>query len=84
MYLTMYFSYPTSRYERFFIKQLNLIKKILSISNSQKRNFLNECKDCCDEIVTLPKTHHVTIDQNITSVVTTVRKISIALVNKLK
>ena len=27
-------------------KQLNLIKRILPISNSQKRNFLNKYKDC--------------------------------------
>ena len=41
-------------------KQLNLIKTILSISNSQKRNFLDEYKDCFGEIGTLPKVHHIT------------------------
>ena len=65
-------------------KQLNLIKRILSISNSQKRNFLNEYKDCFGEIGTLPKVHHITIDQNITSVVTPARKITIVLLDKLK
>ena len=65
-------------------KQLNLIKRILSISNSQKRDFLNEYKDCFSEIGTLPKIHHITIDQNITPVVTPARKILIALLDKLK
>ena len=65
-------------------KQLNLIKRILSISNSQKRNFLNEYKDCFGEIGTLPKVHHITIDQNIIPVVTPARKIPIALLDKLK
>ena len=65
-------------------KQLNLIKRILSISNSQKRNFLNEYKDCFGEIGTLPKVHHITIDQNITPVVTPAREIPIVLLDKLK
>ena len=65
-------------------KQLNLVKRILCISISQKRNFLNEYKDCFGEIGTLPKVHHITIDQNITPVVTLARKISIALLDKLK
>ena len=65
-------------------KQLNLIKRILSISNSQKRDFLNEYKDCFGEKGTLPKVHHITIDQNITPVVTPARKIPIALLDKLK
>ena len=65
-------------------KQLNLIKRILPISNSQKVNFLNEYKDCFDEISTLPKVHHITIDQNITPAVTPARKIPIAFLDKLK
>ena len=65
-------------------KQLNLIKRILSISNSQKRNFLNEYTDCFGEIGTLPQVHHITVDQNITPVVTPVRKIPIALLDKQK
>ena len=65
-------------------KQLNLIKRILSISNSQKRNFLNKYKDCFGEIGTLHKVHHITIDQNITLFVTLARKIPIALLCKLK
>ena len=65
-------------------KQLNLIKRILSISNSQKRNFLNEYKDCLGEIGILLKVHHITIDQNITPVESPARKIPIALLDKLK
>ena len=45
-------------------KQLNLIKKILSISSSQRCYFLNEYKDCFGEIGTLPKLCHLTNDQN--------------------
>ena len=56
----------------------------MSISNFQKRNFLNESKDCFGEIGTLPKVHHITIDQNITPVVTPAWKIPIALLDKLK
>ena len=65
-------------------KQLNLIKRIFSISNSQKQDFLNEYKDCFGEIGTLHNVHHITIDQNITPVVTHAWKIPIALLDKLK
>ena len=65
-------------------KQLNLNKRILSISNFQKQNFLNEYKDCFGEIGTLCKVHHITIDQNITPAVTPARNIPIALLDKLK
>ena len=65
-------------------KQLNLIKRILSTSNSQKRNLLNEYKDCFGERGTLPRVCHITIDQNITPVVIPARKIPIALLDKLK
>ena len=64
-------------------KQLNFIKRRLSTSNSQKRNFLDKCKDYFGEIGTLPKVHHITTNQNITPVVTTARKIMIALLDKL-
>ena len=56
----------------------------MSISNSQKRNFLNEYRECFGEVGTLPKVHHITINQNIKSVVTPARKIPIALLDKLK
>ena len=65
-------------------KPLNLIKKILSISNSQKCNFLNEYKNCLWEIGTLPKFHNITIDQNITPVLNFARRIPIFLLDKLK
>ena len=59
-------------------KQLNIIKKILSISGSPKRNFLNEYKDCFGETSGLPKVHHITVNQNISPEVTPPRKILIA------
>ena len=65
-------------------KQSNLIKRILSISNYQKCNFLNEYKDYFSEMGTLPKGHHNTIDKNVTPVVTPARKLPIALPDKLK
>lgn len=51
-------------------RPLNLIKIKRSFSSSQKHNFLNKCRDCFDEVGTLPKVHYITIDQNITAVVT--------------
>ena len=65
-------------------KQLNLSKRILSISNFQKQNFLNEYKDYFVEIGTLCKVHHITINQSITPAVTPARNIPIALPDKLK
>ena len=65
-------------------KQLNPIERILSISNSQKRNFLNEYKDYFVEIGTLPKFYHITIDQNIIPVVTLATKDPLALLDKPK
>lgn len=65
-------------------KQLNLIKRIIPISNPQKRNFFNGYKHCFGEIRTLPKVHHITINQNITPAATPARKIPIALLDKLK
>ena len=64
-------------------KQLSFIKRIMSISISQKRNFLNEYKVCFG-IGTLPKVHHITSGQNITPVVNPARKIPIDLLDKLK
>ena len=65
-------------------KQLNLIKRILSISNAQKRNFLNKYKDYLGEIGTLPKVYQITVDQNITLVVIAASKTPITLPDKLK
>ena len=51
-------------------EKIKLSKRILSISNSQKCNILNKHKDCFGETGTLPKGHHITIDQNITTGIT--------------
>ena len=56
----------------------------MSISLSQKSNFLNEYKDCFGEISTLLKVHYITINQNITPFVIPARKSPIALLDKLK
>ena len=61
-------------------KRLNLINRILSIFNSQKRNFLNVYKECFGEIGTLPEIHRITIDQNIALAVTP----AVALLDKVK
>ena len=45
---------------------------------------MNEYKDSFSEIGTLPKVHHITIDQNVIPVVTPARKIPTALLDKLK
>ena len=52
-------------------KQLNHIKRILSTSNSQKRNFLDEYKNCFGEISTILKVQHNNIDQTIIPVTKT-------------
>lgn len=63
---------------------MKLFKRILSISNSQKCNFLDRYKYCFGEISTLPKVQHITINQKITPVVTPARTTPISLIDKLK
>ena len=45
---------------------------------------MSECSDCFGEIGALKNTHHIGIKDNVTPVVTPVRKISLALKPKLK
>lgn len=59
--------------------RIDLIQIILSVSNSQKHNFLYEFKVCFGE-----KVHYITIDQNLTSFITPAGKILIALLDKVK
>ena len=69
-------------------RQLNLIERKPSISNSEKRNFwsVNPWRhtSCFGEIRTLWKALLITIDQNITAVVTPARKTLIAMLDQLK
>ena len=64
-------------------ESLNLVKHISAIIVSDEQ-FLSECSDCFGEIGTLKNTHHIGIKDNVTPVVTPVRKISLALKPKLK
>ena len=64
-------------------ESLNLIKRISTVNVSDEQ-FLSEFSDCFEEIGTLKNTHHIEIKDNITPVVTLVRKILIALKPKLE
>ena len=69
-------------------RQLNLIERKPSISNSEKRNFwsVNPWRhtSCFGGIRTLSKVHLITIDQNITAALTPARKTLIAMLDQLK
>ena len=64
-------------------ESLNLIKRISAINVSGEQ-FLPEFSDCFGEIGTLKNTHHIEIKDNVTPVVTPVRKMSLALKPKLE
>ena len=64
-------------------ESLNLIKRISTINVSDEQ-FLSEFSDCFGEIGTLKNTHHIEIKDNVTPVVTPVRKIPLALKPKLE
>ena len=64
-------------------ESLNLIKRISTVNVSDEQ-FLSEFSDCFEEIRTLKNTHHIEIKDNLSSLVTPVRKISIALKLKLE
>ena len=64
-------------------KNLNLIKRISAV-NVNDEQFLSEFSDCFGEIGTLKNAHHVEIKDNVTPVVTPVRKIPLALKPKLE
>ena len=64
-------------------KSLNLIKHISAINVSGEQ-FLSEFSDYFGEIGTLKNTHNIKIKDNVTPVVTTVRKIPVTLKPKLE
>ena len=64
-------------------ESLNLIKRITTVNVSDEQ-FLSEFSDCFEEIGTLKNTHHIEIKDNLTSLVTPVRKIFIGLKPKLE
>ena len=64
-------------------ESLNLIKHISAV-NVRDEQFLSEFSDCLGEIETLKNTLHIAIKDNVTPVVTPVRKIPIALKLKLE
>ena len=64
-------------------ENLKLIKCICSVE-SKKNSFLFEFSDCFREIGTLNKTHHIEIKENLTSVVTPVRRIPHSLKPKVE
>ena len=64
-------------------ESLNLIKRISAVNVSDEQ-FLSEFSYCFKEIGTLKNTHHLQIKDNVTPVVTPVRKIPLALKPKLE
>ena len=64
-------------------ESLNLTKRISAVSISDEQ-FLSEFSDCFGEIRTLKNTHHIKIKDNVTPVVTPVRKAPLALKPKLE
>ena len=64
-------------------ESLNLIKRISAV-NVSDGELLFEFSDCFGEIWTLKNTHHIGIKDNVTPVVTPVRKIPLALKPKLE
>ena len=64
-------------------ESLNLIKRISAVNVSDEQ-FLSEFSYCFREIGTLKNTHHLQIKDNVTPVVTPVRKIPLALKPKLE
>ena len=64
-------------------ESLNLIKRISAV-NVSDGELLFEFSDCFGEIETLKNTHHIGIKDNVTPVVTPVRKIPLALKPKLE
>ena len=59
-------------------ESLNLTKRISAVSISDEQ-FLSEFSDCFGEIRTLKNTHYIKIKDNVTPVVTPVRKVPLAL-----
>ena len=64
-------------------ESLNLVKHISAVIVSDEQ-FLSEFLYCSGEIGTLKHTHHIGIKDNVTPVLTPVRKIPLALKPKLK
>ena len=64
-------------------ESLNLVKHISAVIVSDEQ-FLSEFSDCFGEIGTPENTHHIGIKDNVTPMVTPVRKIPLALKPKLK
>ena len=63
-------------------KLLNLITRVMEVTHNQ--SIFEEFSDCFGEIGTLPKTHHMTVDESITPVVHAARRVPFALKDKLK
>ena len=64
-------------------ENLNLIKRISTVNVSNEQ-FLSKFSDCFGERGTVKNTHHIEINDNVTPVVTPVRKIPLALKPKLE
>ena len=63
-------------------ESLSLIKRISAV-NVRDEKFLSEFSDCFGEIETLKNIHNIEIKDNVTPVITPVRKIHLALKLKL-
>ena len=63
--------------------QMNLVARVMHMKQGDHSLF-DEFEDCFGEIGTLPKTHHMTIDENIKPVIHAARRVPFALKDRLK
>jgi len=54
------------------------------VENKDSETLLHQFSDCFGEIGTLPKTHHITVDENVKPVIHVARRIPFALKDRLK
>ena len=63
---------------------LRLIERVMSVENLKVPAYVSEYADCFGELGTLPKMHHITIDQSVKPVVHAPRRIPVVIKEKLK
>lgn len=63
---------------------LRLIERIISVENVKVLAYVSQNADCFGELGTLPKMHHITIDQAVKPVEHAPRRIAIVIKDKLK
>ena len=65
-------------------EKLNLISRVMEINSEFDNEIFETFNDCFGDLGTLPKTHHITINENVNPVVHAARRVPFALKDKLK